>query len=98
MSRPLKDWLAMYAARDRAFGVLSEAQWRVLVDLREHGQPLSTTSCCIASGAPATTALRHIGELVDAGFLERAVNPEDRRVMMLELSAVARAAFEKLGA
>ena len=91
-------WLAMYAARDRAFGVLSEAQWRVLIDMRMHGQPLPITSCCIASGAPATTALRHIGELVDAGFLERRAHPDDRRVGLMNLSAVAIKAFEAMEA
>ncbi|MGL5837106.1 MAG: winged helix DNA-binding protein [Sphingorhabdus sp.] len=45
----------------------------------------SVSSLCIASGVPATTALRWIRHLVDAGLFER-VNDEDDRRPFIRLS------------
>lgn len=90
--------LAVYALRDRVFGVLTEAQWRVLLDLRHRGTPECVTSCCIASGAPATTALRHLDELVDSGWLHRERDPDDRRKTFLSLSEYAVLRFDAFDA
>ena len=91
-----KSWLAHYARRDKLFGVLTEAQWRVLLDLRAQGRPLSVTSCCIASDAPMSTALRHIGELVDGRMIVRSRHPDDGRSELLSLSDDAVALFEQI--
>ena len=37
------------------------------------------TSLCIASGVPPTTALRWIGQMTEAGLLERVEDESDRR-------------------
>lgn len=78
-------WLEMYRVRDRVFGQMPEPQWRMLVDMAVNG-PCQITSACIASGAPATTALRHVGELERAGLIVREPHCEDRRKFMVALT------------
>jgi DNA-binding MarR family transcriptional regulator len=50
---------------------------------------VSVSSLCIAAAVAPTTALRWIGRLTDAGFLERRADPFDRRRAYLELSEQA---------
>ena len=62
---------------------------------------VSVTSLCIASGVPPTTALRWIGQLTEAGLLQRVEDETDRRRVFISLSdhgaeAMARY-FAKLG-
>lgn len=95
MSSLAQQWLGHYAARDKLFGVVSEAMWRMLLDLRHHNKPLTVTSCCIASGAPASTALRHLAELLDAGWVKREPNPSDQRSDPVVLTDFAREAFDR---
>lgn len=86
--------LALYDARERHFGTLTEPQWRILLDLRVKGDGIPVTSTCIASGAPASTALRHLNELLDAGFVERHPVSTDKRSDSVALSTVATERFE----
>lgn len=80
---------AIYRARDAVFGRLPEPQWRILIDLAANGGcPIS--SACIASGAPPTTGLRHLGELERAGLVERHPVPLDRRTYTLDLTPLGR--------
>ena len=44
------------------------------------------TSLCIAAGVPATTALRWIGQMVEAGLLVRLSDPHDRRRAYIALA------------
>jgi DNA-binding MarR family transcriptional regulator len=85
----------MYRQRDRAFGPMPEPQWRMLLDLCVNG-PASVTSLCLASGAPPTTALRHLGELEADGFVARSDDPRDARRHYLDLTGKARAMLEPL--
>lgn len=47
---------------------------------------VSVTSLCIASGVPATTALRWIGQMVEAGLFERVEDKTDRRRAFIALT------------
>lgn len=55
-------------------GMLGEPVWEMLLDLfaaQEEGKFVTISSACIASGVPATTALRHINAMENAGLLIR---------------------------
>ena len=47
---------------------------------------VSVTSLCIASGVPPTTALRWIGQMTEAGLLERVEDDSDRRRAFIQLA------------
>ncbi|WP_298193464.1 winged helix DNA-binding protein [Novosphingobium sp.] len=69
--------------------LFADPAWDMLLDLTaarvEHTR-VSVTSLCIASGVPPTTALRWIGQMTEAGLLERVSDEEDRRRAFLTLS------------
>ncbi|MEQ1934272.1 MAG: winged helix DNA-binding protein [Fimbriimonadaceae bacterium] len=62
--------------------LFGDPAWDMLLDLTaatvEHLR-VSVTSLCIASGVPATTALRWISLLIEAGLLARNEDETDRR-------------------
>lgn len=101
MSRPnyLKALVAARADRDAIFqsGLFSDPAWDMLLDLavaEASGRPISVTSLCIASGAPTTTALRRIDELMEAGLIDRRPDPSDRRRIIVELTVLGRSRME----
>ena len=53
------------------------------------------TSLCIASGVPPTTALRWIGQMTEAGLLERVEDETDRRRAFIALSDNAACAMAR---
>ena len=69
--------------------LFADPAWDMLLDLTaarvEHTR-VSVTSLCIASGVPPTTALRWIGQMTDAGLLERVEDETDRRRVFITLS------------
>ncbi|MCL4672756.1 MAG: winged helix DNA-binding protein [Sphingomonadaceae bacterium] len=69
--------------------LFADPAWDMLLDLTaarvEHAR-VSVTSLCIASGVPPTTALRWIGQLIDAGLLERQQDEVDRRRAFIALT------------
>ena len=78
-------------ARARFFEaeLFSDPAWDILLDLsaaREERAQVSVTSLCIAAGVPATTALRWIGQMVDADLLVRVSDPHDRRRAYIALA------------
>jgi len=85
--------------------LFADPAWDILLDLavaRAEQARVSVTSLCIASGVPPTTALRWIGQMTDAGLLERVKDDSDRRRVFIALTdgaaqAVARY-FEEVGA
>lgn len=84
--------------------LFADPAWDILLDLtaaRAEHQRVSVTSLCIASGVPATTALRWIGQMVEAGLLERVEDDTDRRRAFIALSDRAAEAmaryFNELG-
>lgn len=63
--------------------------WNMMLDLTAahgEGRPISVTSLCIASGAPDTTALRHIRHMSARGVINRTPDPFDRRRDYVSLS------------
>jgi hypothetical protein len=69
--------------------LFADPAWDILLDLTaaraEHAR-VSVTSACIASGVPPTTALRWIGQMTEAGLLERVQDDVDRRRAFVALS------------
>ena len=69
--------------------LFADPAWDILLDLaaaRAERQQVSVTSLCIAAGVPATTALRWIGQMVEAGLLVRLSDPHDRRRAYIALA------------
>ena len=62
--------------------LFADPAWDILLDLaaaKSERRRVSVTSLCIAAGVPATTGLRWISQMVDAGLLVRIPDPHDRR-------------------
>ena len=84
--------------------LFADPAWDMLLDLTaaqaEHAK-VSVTSLCIASGVPPTTALRWIGQMTEAGLLQRMEDETDRRRAFIALTAKAedamRAYFDEMG-
>lgn len=73
-----------------------EGAWSMLLDLfvSEHrGRRVSTTSACLASGIPATTALRWLDMLESRGLIERTSTSRDKRVKYVMLTDRSRQAL-----
>jgi hypothetical protein len=69
--------------------LFADPAWSMLLDLtaaRVEQKRVSVTSLCIASGVPPTTALRWIGQMVDAGLFVRVCDDSDRRRAFIELT------------
>lgn len=69
--------------------LFADPAWDILLDLtaaRAEYKRVSVTSLCIASGVPPTTALRWIGQMTDAGLLERVNDESDRRRAFIGLT------------
>jgi len=84
--------------------LFADPAWDILLDLtaaRAEHKRVSVTSLCIASAVPPTTALRWIGQMTEAGLLERVEDESDRRrafIALTERSAEAMALyFTELG-
>lgn len=72
--------------------LFADPAWDMLLDLtaaREEHVRVSVTSLCIASGVPPTTALRWIGQMTDAGLLQRLDDESDRRRAFITLTEKA---------
>ena len=69
--------------------LFADPAWDMLLDLTaarvEHVR-VSVTSLCIASGVPPTTALRWIGQMTEAGLLQRVDDETDRRRAFITLT------------
>ncbi|MEY4473755.1 MAG: hypothetical protein RL671_2059 [Pseudomonadota bacterium] len=69
--------------------LFADPAWDMLLDLtaaRAEHTRVSVTSLCIASGVPPTTALRWIGQMTEAGLLQRVEDETDRRRAFITLS------------
>ena len=78
-------------ARNRFFDgeLFADPAWDMLLDLtaaRAEHERVSVTSLCIASGVPATTALRWISQMVEAGVFVRVQDDSDKRRAFIALS------------
>jgi hypothetical protein len=78
--------------------LFADPAWDILLDLtaaRAEHQRVSVTSLCIASGVPPTTALRWIGQMVEAGLLARVEDETDRRRAFIVLTDKAAEAMSR---
>ena len=69
--------------------LFADPAWDILLDLtaaRAEHTRVSVTSLCIAAGVPPTTALRWIGQMTEAGLLQRVNDDADRRRAFIALS------------
>ena len=70
-------------------GLLTDPAWDMLLDLllaALEGKQVSVSSLCIASGVPATTALRWISHMTNSGLFERYDDRHDGRRVFMRLS------------
>lgn len=85
--------------RDQQFpGMLEDPAWDMLLDLYAadlEGAQVSVSSLCIAAAVPATTALRWIGRMTEAGLLSREPDPFDRRRAFMALSVEGRERMQR---
>jgi DNA-binding transcriptional ArsR family regulator/DNA-binding NarL/FixJ family response regulator len=78
--------------------LFADPAWDMLLDLaaaRAEHTRVSVTSLCIASGVPPTTALRWIGQMTEAGLLERVEDETDRRRAFITLTEKATDAISR---
>jgi len=69
--------------------LFADPAWDMLLDLvaaKGEKAQVSVTSLCIAAGVPATTALRWIRQMTEAGLFERVEDEADRRRAFIALS------------
>lgn len=90
-ARLVRQILQQRRARSRFFDpeLFADPAWDMLLDLtaaRVERKRVSVTSLCIASGVPPTTALRWIGQMVEAGLFLRVDDDTDRRRAFIDLS------------
>ncbi|MEM9084340.1 MAG: MarR family transcriptional regulator [Pseudomonadota bacterium] len=90
-SRLVRQIIAGRQARARFFDaqLFADPAWDMLLDLtaaHAENTRVSVTSLCIASGVPATTALRWLNQMVDSGVFMRVADKADRRRAFIELS------------
>ncbi|MCC7393677.1 MAG: winged helix DNA-binding protein [Sphingomonadaceae bacterium] len=78
--------------------LFADPAWDMLLDLyaaRLEHMRVSVSSLCIAAAVPATTALRWIRTMTEAGILERTEDPHDGRRIHVALSAHSAAAMHQ---
>jgi hypothetical protein len=98
-ARPARSHLALarktYALRRKRASLFAnpdlfgEPAWDILLDLyiaAGEGKPVSVSSACIGSAAPATTGLRWLGVLADEGLVVRENDAEDHRRVLVRLT------------
>jgi hypothetical protein len=92
---------ALRRKRTAIFGnpdLFGEPAWDILIDLfiaHAEGKPVSVSSACIGSAAPATTGLRWLGVLAEEGLVVREGDAADQRRVLVRLTAAGLAAMER---
>jgi DNA-binding MarR family transcriptional regulator len=94
-------WL-IKARRERARylcpELFAEPAWDILLDLLRAEiarQRVSVSSLCIASGVPATTALRYINTMTEQEIIVRRRDPRDGRRVFIELTSKVSGALRR---
>lgn len=91
-------WQRQLRARFFDADLFADPAWDILLDLtaaRAEHTRVSVTSLCIAAGVPPTTALRWIGQMTEAGLLQRVNDEADRRRAFIALSDQAAEAMAR---
>lgn len=101
LATALREHIALRARRARHFdaALFGEPAWDILIDLalaRIDRVDVSITDASVASGVPLTTAMRHIGLLIDAGLAARQPAPDDGRRSWLYITDDGFARIEAL--
>ncbi len=79
--------------------IFSEPAWDILLDLFSshlRGKNVSVTSACMAANVPASTALRWMNVLEEAGLVERVNDPSDGRRTFVQVTPNAIAKLTKV--
>lgn len=77
--------------------IFGEPAWDILLDLfiaSHEEKRISVSSACIASGVPATTALRWLGRMEKIGLIERVNDRDDRRRVYVAITSNGRRAID----
>jgi predicted transcriptional regulator len=95
LRRRVSQMVKSQTAKRTLFGAETAAgpSWNMLLDLYDKaldGRPVSVTSVCVASGVPATTALRRLEDLLASGLVRRVKDEKDGRRSMVELTDAAK--------
>lgn len=93
-AKAVRRMLRQRRMRDQYFpaDLFADPSWDMLLDLyaaRLERQPVSVSSLCIAAAVPATTALRWIKTMTDAGLFLREADPHDGRRIFIGLAESA---------
>jgi DNA-binding MarR family transcriptional regulator len=75
---------------------LTRTQWRVMANLGKFGA-MTARDICAVSHIEKTKVSRAVAALEEAGYLARAVSPEDRRAEILSLTDAGRVVYADLG-
>lgn len=76
--------------------IFGEPAWDMLLDLfiaSGNGTSISVSSACIASRAPATTALRWLKRMEELGLVERLNDDHDRRRVFVRITERAKSSL-----
>lgn len=79
--------------------IFSEPGWDILIDLilqESTGKKISISSACLASSAPATTALRWLAALEQNGLVEKEQDSSDGRRQFVRPTHKSRTLMQKL--
>lgn len=90
-ARLIRQMIRRRRVREQFFpaDLFADPAWDMLLDLyaaKLEGHPVSVSSLCIAAAVPATTALRWIKMMTDAGVFERRADPRDGRRVFIGMS------------
>ncbi len=88
---PVDAELRLRRRRERAFSVnyFGDAAWDILLELeraQRMGHNLAITDIGVESRIPLTTVLRYLTRLEKDGFIDRKIDPTDRRRVFVSLS------------
>lgn len=78
--------------------MFADPAWDMLLDLyaaKLEGHPVAVSSLCIGAAVPATTALRWIKTMTDAGLFERQADPRDGRRIFIALAPQAATGMDR---
>lgn len=69
--------------------------WNMLLDLYLAKRAPTVSSLCLASLGPYTTALRHIGKLIESGLAERVDDIRDQRKSLVSITDKGREVMDR---
>lgn len=89
--RIIKALLRMHTVQQSVLGqgLIDDAAWLMLLDLllsHLNGKQLGVTALCVGVGAPQTTALRRLNDLIAGGLAEKTADPYDRRRIFVSIT------------